>query len=77
MGFMFVDGFGYHRKICISKNDEKTLQAPNKNTDKLCPCVCLNNDHAIKQAPSAKIICNWNLTLELGSVSTCGSFKHT
>lgn len=23
--------------IFISKNDEKTLQAPNKNTDKFCP----------------------------------------
>lgn len=68
-GFTFVEEFGHHRKkkICISKiNDEKMLQASNRNADVVCG-ECLHNGHTIKHAPSAKIICKWDFTLELGS----------
>jgi hypothetical protein len=62
-----VEEFGHHRKVCISKNDEKRLQAPNRNAHVFCPSVSLHNGHTIKQAPSAKMIPKENSTFELGS----------
>lgn len=74
------------KKICISKiNDEKMLQATNRNADVVCG-ECLHNGHTIKHTPSAKIICNnVNLgvlgvcgpALNLGVLCTCGSFENT